>query len=180
MASKACPPKKGLKPLAGQKNPEVSLHFNRGRDSESLPFPTCSKVGEQQPPGWCEKGWSVGIPGRSRSIPTRLFRFHQVSRDDAVGIGGLVEIDGLDSWQQGAEMVRQGCACLQRVLHGATRPEKAKGASVGAYGASVVSWMFPKKNLRKLASCMLHLYHSPNQVLCSRISSRNCAGTVLV
>ena len=97
-----------------------------------------------------------------------------------MGIGGLVEIDGLDSWQQGAEMVRQGCACLQRVLHGATRPEKAKGASVGAYGASVVSWMFPKKNLRKLASCMLHLYHSPNQVLCSRISSRNCAGTVLV
>lgn len=128
-----------------KKLPEVSLHFKRGRDSESLPFPTCSKVGEQQRAGWCEKGWSVGIPGRSRSIPARLFRFHQVSRDDAVGIGGLVEIDGLDSWQQGAEMVRQACACLQRVLHGATRPEKAKGASVGAYGASVVSWMFPKK-----------------------------------
>lgn len=109
-----------------KKLPEVSLHFKRGRDSESLPFPTCSKVGEQQRAGWCEKGWSVGIPGRSRSIPARLFRFHQVSRDDAVGIGGLVEIDGLDSWQQGAEMVRQACACLERVcmvLPGRKKPK---------------------------------------------------------
>ena len=75
-----------------------------------------------------------------------------------MGIGGLVEIDGLDSWQQGAEMVRQGCACLQRVLHGATRPEKAKGASVGAYGASVVSWMFPKK-IEK--ACFVHVAFVP-------------------
>ena len=109
---------------------------------ENLPF-----TQHQKPLFW-------GSPG-ARFLPIQhgpagCFVFHQVSRDDAVGIGGTEQVE-TGAWTSAQQNAPKGkCQAGSLTCHqdflllllsngfllDGSRPEKAKGASVGALGIS--------------------------------------------